>query len=151
MNNLCKLGVMTLVLMSATLLRGQGPQDRNKIKSLKIAFITERLSLSSSEAEAFWPRYNAYEDKRDALQGRQHREVYDKIKNSGSLDEKEAKNLLDLYIAMEAEEEKIDKDFYLEMAKALSAKKTLLLFQAEHDFRRQLIRQMRNKPDGNRN
>ena len=140
-----------MVLMSAALLRGQGPQDRNKIKALKIAFITERLSLSSSEAEAFWPRYNAYEDKREALQERQHREVYDKIRNLESLDEKQSKILLDRYIAMEAEEEKIDKDFYLEMAAALSAKKTLLLFQAEHDFRKQLIRQMRNRPDGDRN
>ena len=105
MNSLCKLGIVALVFMSATFLRGQGPQDRDKIKTLKIAFITERLSLSSSEAEAFWPRYNAYEEKRRALQERQHREVYDKISNAGSLTEKEARNLLDLYISMEAEEE----------------------------------------------
>lgn len=32
-----------------------------KIQSLKIAFITERLQLTSSEAQKFWPIYNDYE------------------------------------------------------------------------------------------
>ena len=34
----------------------------DKIKSLKIAFITERLNLSSDEAAVFWPVYNEHED-----------------------------------------------------------------------------------------
>ena len=40
-------------------------QDRNKshekIKSLKIAYLTEQLALTSSEAEKFWPIYNSFD------------------------------------------------------------------------------------------
>jgi hypothetical protein len=33
---------------------------REKIKALKVAFITKELNLTSGEAEKFWPVYNEY-------------------------------------------------------------------------------------------
>ena len=36
--------------------------NRDKIKTLKIAFITEKLDLSEKEAQQFWPVYNAFEE-----------------------------------------------------------------------------------------
>ena len=36
--------------------------NRDKIKTLKIAFITEKLDLSEQEAQKFWPVYNAFEE-----------------------------------------------------------------------------------------
>jgi hypothetical protein len=38
---------------------GKKIQDRMKV--LKIAFITEHLALTSEEAQKFWPLYNAYD------------------------------------------------------------------------------------------
>ncbi|WP_321538430.1 hypothetical protein [Flavobacterium piscinae] len=40
---------------------------RDKVKALKTAFITNELSLTSQEAEKFWPIYNAFEDKQFEL------------------------------------------------------------------------------------
>lgn len=130
------------------LLSAQGAPDKGKIKALKIAFITERLALTSEEAEVFWPLYNSFEDRKEALRGRQHEEVYNKIDEVGSLSEAEAGQLLKKYLSIEEEEEEIDKEFYTRMAKALSAKKTLLLFSAEHDFHKRLIKQMRGRSKG---
>ena len=37
-------------------------KDRHeRIKALKIAFITERLQFTEIEAQKFWPIYNAFE------------------------------------------------------------------------------------------
>mgnify|MGYP000698456460 CR=1 FL=1 len=36
--------------------------NRDKIKTLKIAFITEKLDLSEKEAQQFWPVYNTFEE-----------------------------------------------------------------------------------------
>jgi len=138
----CKFWFIALFLTTALSLSAQDSPDKNKIKSLKIAFITERLDLSASEAEMFWPLYNTYEMKRDELRDRQHREVFDKISSVGSMSEVESRELLKKYLAIETEEEALDSNFYKQVADAISAKKTLLLFRAEHDFRRQLIRQM---------
>ena len=34
---------------------------KDKIRTLKVEFITDKLDLSSGEAEKFWPIYNAFE------------------------------------------------------------------------------------------
>ena len=34
---------------------------KDKIRTLKIEFITEKLDLSSVEAEKFWPIYNVFD------------------------------------------------------------------------------------------
>ncbi|MBQ0741530.1 sensor of ECF-type sigma factor, partial [Aquimarina celericrescens] len=36
--------------------------SREKIKAFKIAYITEKLNLSSKEAQEFWPIYNNHEE-----------------------------------------------------------------------------------------
>ena len=33
-----------------------------RIKAQKVAFITEKLSLTAEEAQQFWPIYNAFEE-----------------------------------------------------------------------------------------
>ncbi len=59
--------ILTLFLLISGISFGQQKPDWEKIKSLKVAFITEKLSLTSKEAQSFWPVYNEFEEKRDAL------------------------------------------------------------------------------------
>jgi 3'-phosphoadenosine 5'-phosphosulfate (PAPS) 3'-phosphatase len=126
----------------------QHKPDWEKIKSLKVAFITEKLSLSSKEAQEFWPVYNAYEEKRDALRKKEHNQIRSKIRDAESLSEKESAQLLKQYLQLEEEEEELDKEFLKEISTVISSKKTLLLLRAEEDFKRQLIKQYRHNKGG---
>lgn len=141
MNKIIKIWVTALLIGSMTFVYGQRKPDRDKIKTLKVAFITERLSLTSSEAEAFWPIYNKYEEERLNLRKREWKEVWDKLSTIDDISEKEATGLLNKYIALEDEEEKLDKAYLQKLSKVITAKKTLLLMKAEEDFKRQLIKQ----------
>ena len=47
--------------------RERDPERREKFNSMKIAYFTEELELTSAEAEKFWPVYNEYEKKKSAL------------------------------------------------------------------------------------
>ena len=35
-------------------------ESREKIRTLKIAYVTEKLNLTENEAQKFWPIYNTY-------------------------------------------------------------------------------------------
>ncbi len=118
----------------------QRTHDYDKIKSLKIAFITERLNMTSQEAQAFWPIYNDYEAKRGALREKEHNQIRNKIKESDKLSEKEANDVIELFLKLEQQEEDIRKDFIKKAAEVITAKKTLLLIRSEEEFKRQLIR-----------
>ena len=136
--------LLTFLVLSANFY-GQRRPDREKIKSLKVAFMTERLSLTSQEAQDFWPIYNEYEKKREALRKKEKSEIRNKIKNADELSENDAQKLLEQYISFEDEEEVLDKNFLNSVSKVISAKKTLLLLRAEEEFKRRLIKQYRQR------
>jgi hypothetical protein len=135
-------------MLATSVLFAQRKPDEDKIKSLKVAFITERLDLGPKEAQSFWPIYNEYEKNREMMREREHNQIRSKIKNSDKLTEKESDKLLRQYLIFEEEEEELDKDFIERISKVISAKKTLLLLRSEHEFKKQLLKQYRNRKGG---
>lgn len=145
MKNSLKIGLVLLIVLFSTFSFAQDRSKREKIKTLKVAFITERLNLSTNEAQSFWPLYNDYEEKRESLRHRQWTEVRSKVKENGDLSEKEAQELLGKHIELEKEEDALKTEFVENISKVISAKKTLLLLRSEEEFKRQLIKQYRDK------
>ncbi|CAZ94162.1 MULTISPECIES: hypothetical protein [Zobellia] len=143
--NRLKYIIIVLLLFVSAQFYAQKPHDYDKIKSLKIAFLTERLNLSSKEAQAFWPIYNEYENNRGKLREKEHTQVYPKVKEPEKLSEKEASAVVELFLEFEQKEEDIRKDFIKKAAGVITAKKTLLLLRSEEEFKRQLIRKYHQK------
>lgn len=122
-------------------------EKREKIKAYKISFLTTELDLSSSEAEKFWPIYNAYDDKQFELRHDKMKTYWRKLddNNVNSISEKEAAKLL-------SQIESADKELYLlrekymaNLKKILSSKKILKLKKSEDDFNRKLLKQYKEK------
>ncbi|NNF19037.1 MAG: hypothetical protein HKN61_04620 [Flavobacteriaceae bacterium] len=151
MNKLLYIGMLAAMLMTSAVFYGQNKPDRNKLKALKVAFFTERLSLSAKEAEVFWPLYNEYEEKKESLREREKSEIYEKLKNAESISESEAQNLLQQYLELEEQQEELDNEYFNRIAKTITARKTLMMFRAEYEFRRQLIKRYSEKQSGRRN
>lgn len=112
------------------------PRAREKIRAAHAAYITERLELTSSEAEKFWPIYREYGEKRSALR-QQLRE-----NRSQGADEQ---TLLDLDLKIKQQELDLEKDYTQRLQKIISAEKLLKLRQAEGDFRKLLLRQIQQR------
>ena len=64
MKYLCTL---VLVLSSWAVLYGQQRDFQQKLESAKIGIITDRLNLTSDQAQQFWPLYNELSIKRKDL------------------------------------------------------------------------------------
>lgn len=142
--------VILLVLVLVTTVSFGQRGNREKIKSLKIAFITDRLELTGTEAEKFWPVYNSYEVQRESLRQKERSEIREKIKDVQTLSETEAKNLLKQFTEFKATEEELNTDYLNDIKKVLSAKKTLLLLSSEEEFKRRLLKQYRQNRGGRR-
>jgi hypothetical protein len=59
--------VMVALCVSAIATYAQQDGKGDKIESLRIAFISQRLSLTPEEAQKFWPIYNSYRAEVEAL------------------------------------------------------------------------------------
>ncbi len=137
--------ITLLILMMSIVSFGQNDSKREQIKSLKTAFITSELSLTSEESSKFWPIYNAYDDQQFELRHKKMRPLGKKLANADQLSEKEAQNLLN-------EMQQIDDDLYQNRKKlvanlknVISPLKILKLKKAEDDFNRKLLRQYKKK------
>ncbi len=121
--------------------------DRNeKIKAYKTAFITDQLNLSSSEAEKFWPVYNAYEDKMGTLRQNERKDVFKRIREGiDEISDSEANELLDLILDIKTKELNYNKELVKNLRGVIPPRKIIILKKAEEDFKRKLLDRYKNR------
>lgn len=150
MSKFSKIGVLVLLMLVCISGYSQRRPAQERIKTLKVAFITERLSLSSSEAQDFWPIYNAHEENLEALKRKERTEIRSKLIDFDNLSEQEASALLQESMALEKEKHIMNMRFMEQLSEVISAKKTFLLIKAEEDFRKRLLREFQQRRRGNK-
>jgi hypothetical protein len=127
------------------------PDRHEKIRTLKIAYITQELSLTSSEAEKFWPIYNEHDSKITELRRSERHEIGRKLRDGlDALSDEDANTLIDKWLQIESETLQLRQDLVLNLRKVLPPKKTLLLRKAEDDFKRRLLERYKGKERGKR-
>ena len=69
-----KTQILLFFLLSVLAVNAQ-PKDkiRERIKAQRVAFITDRLSLTPDEAQKFWPIYNQFTDEFEGVKKEMNR------------------------------------------------------------------------------
>lgn len=139
-----KLAVLFIFMFATSITFAQQMNNRQKIKTLKTAYLTEALNLKPKEAEKFWPIYNLYinsmQQSKMQLEGGLQRE----IKFAGGVEnisEAEAQQLIDKSILLEKEITANKIKLIEELSKIFSAKKIIMLKKAERDFNREILQE----------
>ena len=99
----------------------------DKVQALKIAFITQKLELTTAEAQKFWPVYNDYDGELKKL----------RKNNNGDVIERDEKLL------------NLRKKYKVQFEKIIGAERTNKLYVVEGEFRNVLIKQLKHR-GGNR-
>lgn len=140
--------IITIFLSALTSLQAQDKNDhREKIKALKVAFITQELNMSSQTAQKFWPVYNKYEKDKRTLHKRENVD-WDNI---GTISDSQAEEMLKEYLAVEREEYVIKRQLFSDLKKILSASEIVQLHKLEADFNKKMIQEYRNRTKATRN
>lgn len=150
--------ILLLFLFSALVTFAQTDDSNDhlkKIKSFKVAYFTQELSLSTDEAAEFWPIYNKFEQAQIEMWTQMRQRSQGK-EDLSALTQNEALTRLNLFIEDKTSEHERTMKLYKELLQALPANKVLMLPRAEEDFRRKLMRMYRdrrkseNQSDSNR-
>lgn len=122
-------------------------EKREQIKALKVAFITNELSLTADEATSFWPIYNVYDAKQNEIRHKKMKSFMDRRDNEDfeKITEKEASALLTQSENVEEEIYQNRKKFILSLKGVLPSIKILKLKIAEENFNKRLLQQYREK------
>jgi len=119
------------------------PRDRGnseeRIESMRIAFITDRLELSPTESQQFWPLYNELQDKKRALKKKENRP------RKENLTDEEAERLILEKFDRDQKELDLHKAYFIKLKEVISSKKLVKLIVAEREFRKRLLERMNGR------
>ena len=138
-----KIVIIVLVILPH-LMMAQGVRDKKEqIEAMRVAFITKQLDLNAREAQQFWPVFNEYQDKLEAM--RKARKKGNKLSQPETMTDKEAEIFVDNEIEYRVKEADLQKQYFTRFKIALPIKKAALLIKAEDDFKRELLKQIKDK------
>jgi len=108
-----------------------------KLKADKKLLVATYMKLSESEAAAFWPVYEAYQNDLKEIDGRLSAllQAYAAETRSNSLTDDRAKTLLAEWIAIENDDAKRRASYAPKVLKVLPPKKAARYLQIENEFR----------------
>ncbi len=138
--------ILTILLFTCATLFAQ-PARQERIKSLKVAFISEKLALTSKEAQQFWPIYNTYDDNIYQLKNVELKKIKNELQFKGinQMSEKEARSVLSRIEKIEESIYQERKTLVSQLLGVISAKKIILLKKVEDDFNRELLKRLRER------
>lgn len=110
---------------------------QNKVEALKISYITQKVSLTTQEAQSFWPVYNEYSDKIKFAR-KSFRSLHKDVSEFKT--DKEAEDYLMAELKLKQTELDLHKEYYEKFKKILGARKTGLLRLAEEEFKKEIIK-----------
>lgn len=121
-------------------MREIGKEERQeRIKALKVAYITRELSLTEREAQLFWPVYNRHSDLREQKQKAVMQSRAGGGGNGVQSYSGESVKLLDEYFRLRQEELEAERQYFQAIREVLPEPKVALLLQAEHKFHREVL------------
>lgn len=120
-------------------------EKRQKLESMKVAFITQRLDLTPEEAKVFWPVYNQMTDELHGLREKRRSDLKNLKSESDSLSDKEYEKIFDSDLQFRQAELDILKKYQPQLKKVLPLKKLAKLHRVEDDFRQELLEKLKER------
>jgi len=138
-----KLGIIiSLIVLTISFSFAQEEKERirEKIKARKIAFITDKVALTSKEAQVFWPIYNEYKAAEKSI-----RKTRKKLGPLSKMTDTEIEQAVDSRMEKEIQLAQLKKDFITEVKGVLPIKKVAKLIRAEQKYKEWMLEQVKKK------
>lgn len=130
--------VVPFTSMNAQQQAGKG-RLKEKLKASHAAYITRELDLMESEAQKFWPVYNAYRAEIEELRSDAD------WKPIESMTDKEAEDVLNRQLDTKAKEVELQKKVVQKLKAIIPARKIILLWKAEKEYREKVISNIKKR------
>lgn len=113
---------------------------KEKMETLKVAYITEKVELTASEAKEFWPVYNQYKEEMRSLKT----ESKGDKKDLSTLSDAELEKMV--YSRFDKEQKKLDieRTYSDKFKKIIGIQKVVKLYKAEQDFKKEMFEKIKS-------
>ncbi len=113
-------------------------------ETARIAFITNELSLSTEEAQQFWPVYNEMRSKIKEVMRKRHDDML-LLRNNEDLSAEQKEQILLNHYKGEQEVAAIRLQYHSKIKAVIGLEKTVQLFESERKFQREMMQRYKKK------
>lgn len=117
----------------------------DRIEAQRVAFITQRVNLTPTEAQSFWPLYNEYRTSLSTLRA-QRITPRDLVSATDAQAEEELERML----TNDQAEIDLKREYTSKFRKVLSARKILMIIHADQVFKERLLKAIRQRGVGSK-
>jgi Spy/CpxP family protein refolding chaperone len=132
--------LLFIILIALSASFSADAQGGGRVQAVKMGYLSDRLKLSPEQADRFWPMYNRCSAERRSL-----RQAYGAGAAHNADDADEAMKQIDGNIEYQERELALRKRCKEEYLKVLSPQQVANLFDAERDFKKMLVDQLRER------
>ena len=119
-------------------------QKREELRAQKVAFISNRLSLTPEEAENFWPVYNEYE--RESMEThKKKRQLLKELRTVDEMSDKEAYNKMKDLLNLETKHAELRLTYLAKFAEVLDKKRAAKVYIIEEKWKKTLLKKLDKK------
>lgn len=147
----CKLtGILVLALMIwGGAVNAQSEEQIKKFNQERESYFNEKLELTASEKQAFWPVYEDFTHRKMKVLEEERNTFKYSNENADNLSDEEINEILDRILDYKRQVFKLEQEYYKDkFPKVLPPEKVLKLYRVEWDFRRHLVRKLRGDGHG---
>lgn len=139
--------VLTLFFLGTTTLSAQKSDSdpEKELKALKVAFLTKYLNLSKTEAKKFWPLYDRYWDKKNAIFKERNAILESYSTQEADISDREILSLSDRYVNTFRKESDLLVDFNFRLKEILPPSKIMRLYRSNTDFKNFLLKKIQEQ------
>jgi hypothetical protein len=114
-----------------------------RIQAARVAFLTSRLNLNTSQAQQFWPIFNEFEGARRKIRKQIRKLSVDNALTDAS--EEQMKADLRKYFQLKQEELDLEKTFSERFLKVISGRQLAEFYRSEKEFTKLLLKRLGEK------
>ncbi len=140
MKKIILFSIFSLCLMASAFAQRSGERMKNRMEGYQIAFITDKLNLTSEEAQKFWPIYNQYKD-----QAKKIRQDAKPQKDVQDMTDAEAEQFIKSSFEKDTKELDLKKEFVQKLRGVLAPKKIAQLQGLEKEFKKELLEKAKER------
>ena len=134
--SICMVLAVMMIGFAGTAAAQNTPADnmdivKEKVRTDKKLFIATNMQLTESEAKTFWPIYEAYQSKLEALVDRKGKLIEKFAANYETLSDDTAKSLLDNDLSIDSDYQKLRQSYLPKFRGILPDKKVARFYQLE--------------------
>lgn len=145
MKTLLQILAITFLIPFAGNAQRLSPEQQEKYEALKVAFLTEELSLSSKEAQTFWPVYNEMESKLNDIRQAKKKNTRTARKNFDSMSDADLEAAVTEALDLTEQEISTKREYLTQFKSVLPMRKVAKLYASEEKFKRKLLQKIKEQ------